>query len=186
MDPSVERDLLVRARNHDQSAFVCLIEQYRRLVLSLAFQMTGSTADMDDLAQETFLRAYRNLNGFRGDASFKTWLVRIVMNLSSNYRRSQRAHSDAERAGALDFMPPPQGAESQMLSAELRAKVRQVVADLPDQLRNVVVLRDYQSMSYREIADSLGIPIGTVMSRLAKARERLRASLAQYCGRDVS
>jgi RNA polymerase sigma-70 factor, ECF subfamily len=147
--------------------------------------MTGSAADMDDLAQDTFLRAYRNLASFRGEASFKTWLVRIVMNLSSNYRRSQKTHGEAEQAGALEFASLSQGADRQMLSAELRAKVRQAVADLPAHCRSVVVLRDYQFLSYREIADNLGIPIGTVMSRLAKARERLRGSLAQYCGRNA-
>lgn len=180
MDASLERELLTRARDGDQAAFVRLVEQYRNLVLSLAYQMTGSAADMDDLAQDTFLRAYRNLGSFRGEASFKTWLVRIVMNLSSNYRRSRKIQAVAEPAKARDVVSPAPGPDRLMLDAEMRVQVRQAVADLPIHYRSVEVLRDYQAFSYQEIADALGIPIGTVMSRLSKARECLRVGLAHY------
>jgi RNA polymerase sigma-70 factor (ECF subfamily) len=183
MDASVERELLTSARNGDRAAFTLLVEQYRNLVLSLAFQMTGSAADMDDLAQETFLRAYRNLDSFRGEATLKTWLVRIVMNLSSNYRRSRRIQVGTGAAEALALPSPAQAQDRRMLSDELRGMVRRAVAELPAHYRSVVVLRDFQSLRYEEIAGALGIPIGTVMSRLAKARELLRAGLSAYCGR---
>jgi RNA polymerase sigma-70 factor (ECF subfamily) len=183
MDASVERKLLTSARNGDQAAFVRLVEQYRHLVLSLAYQMTGSAADMDDLAQETFMRAYRNLSTFRGEASFKTWLVKIVMNLSNNYRRSRKTAAETESAEAFVLASPAEGQDLQMLSCELRAQVRRAVAELPAHYRSVVVLRDFQSLRYEEIAGALGIPIGTVMSRLAKARGLLRAGLAPYLGR---
>jgi RNA polymerase sigma-70 factor (ECF subfamily) len=186
MDASVERELLASAKKGDQAAFVRLVEQYRRLVLSLAFQMTGSTADMDDLAQETFLRAYRNLGSFRGEASLKTWLVKIVMNLSSNYRRSRKTQVGTEAAEALALASPVPGQDRRMLSDELRGQVRRAVVELPAHYRSVVVLRDFQSLRYEEIAGALGIPVGTVMSRLAKARELLRAGLAPYCGRSLS
>ena len=182
MDASVERELLTSARSGDQAAFALLVEQYRDLVLSLAFQMTGSAADMDDLAQETFFRAYRNLGGFRGEATLKTWLVKIVMNLSSNYRRARKIQVGTDAAEALALTSPAQEQDRRILSDELRGMVRRAVAELPAHYRSVVVLRDFQSLRYEEIAGVLGIPVGTVMSRLAKARGLLRDGLAPYYG----
>ena len=180
----VESELLAKARSGDHQAFIRLTEEYSHLVLSLALQMTGSAADMDDIAQETFLRAFRNLNSFRGAASFKTWLVKIAMNVSINYRRSQRTPtSDLTEESAIS--PPAEAQDQKMLSQELRAKVRQAVAKLPSHYRSVVVLRDFQGLSYQEITSALGIPIGTVMSRLSKARELLRAGLTPYFGRSA-
>jgi RNA polymerase sigma-70 factor, ECF subfamily len=185
MDASVERELLTKARSGDRAAFTRLVQEYRNLVLSLAFQMTGSAADMDDVAQETFMRAFKNLNSFRGEASFKTWLVRIVMNLSSNYRRSRKAFTTTDITEERALASTAEGQDQQMLNYELRVKVQQAVAGLPSHYRSVVVLRDFQELSYKEITDALGIPIGTVMSRLAKARELLQISLMPYYGRDA-
>jgi RNA polymerase sigma-70 factor, ECF subfamily len=183
MEDSIERELLTKAKNGDRAAFTRLVEEYRNFVLSLAYRMTGSAADMDDVAQETFMRAYKNLRNFRGEASFKTWLARIVMNLSSNYRRSRKSPATTEITEELVLASPAEGQDRQMLDRELRMKIQQAVAALPPHYRSVVVLHDFEDLSYKEITGTLGIPIGTVMSRLAHARELLRAGLQTYFGR---
>jgi RNA polymerase sigma-70 factor (ECF subfamily) len=180
MDETSERDLVARAKCGDQTGFAGLAEQYRNLVLSLAYQTTLSAADTDDLAQEAFLRAFQHLGSYRGEASFKTWLVRIVMNVCSNYRRSLKREGGSETLEIQMLPAPDAGPEQQALGAELQKHVRRAVADLPAHYRSVVVLRDFHSLSYLKIAEVLGIPAGTVMSRLAKAREHLRAGLATY------
>ncbi len=173
-----------RAKAGDRLAFAALVERYRRLVLTLAWQMTHSHADAEDLAQECFLRAFRCLPAFRGDASFKTWLVRIVTNLSCNWRRAAPRIREARiEPDAYEAVPSAgDGPEEALMSAEAGRRVRAAVAQLPDVYRSVVILREWHSLSYREIAQVLDVPIGTVMSRLAKARERLRGILALDSG----
>ncbi len=189
MEETPDEALVARARTGDRDAFVVLVERYRRLVLSLSRQMLGPSADAEDLAQETFLRAYRHLDGFRGQASFKTWLVRIAVNLCGHARR--RVGREVSLATEVDGPAVPRaraedGPEGILLDHEAVANVRRALAELPLHYRSVVVLRDLQGLSYREIAEALAIPPGTVMSRLAKARERLRVSLSPYWGRSDS
>jgi RNA polymerase sigma-70 factor (ECF subfamily) len=183
MDLSIETELLTKARNGDRVAFTRLVEEYRHLALALAFQMTGSAADMDDIAQETFMRAFQNLKSFRGEASFKTWLGKITMNLSSNYRRSRKASRTTDITEERALAAQTEGQDQRMIQHEQQMQIRKAVAELPSHYRSVVMLRDFQDLSYKEITDTLGIPIGTVMSRLAKARELLRDCLTPYFGR---
>jgi RNA polymerase sigma factor (sigma-70 family) len=178
MDASIETELLIKAKNGNRAAFTRLVEEYQKLILSMAYQMTGSAADMDDIAQETFLHAFQNLKSFRGDASFKTWLVRITMNLSSNYRRSQKASRTENITEECMPVSHDEGQDYSMIQFEQQSQVRKAVAALPEHYRIVVVLRDFQDLSYQEITHTLGIPMGTVMSRLAKARDLLRNCLA--------
>jgi RNA polymerase sigma-70 factor, ECF subfamily len=176
-----DRVLVDQARRGDREAFTVLVRRYQRMALSLAWRMTGNAAAADDVSQESFVRAFRSLAAFRGDASFKNWLMRIVVHTASNYRRSRkREHPDG--AGSLEGRPATDGdPEESLLRGELVARVQDELALLPPHHRAVVVLREYEDCSYQEIAEVLGIPLGTVMSRLAKARELLRGRLAQYC-----
>jgi RNA polymerase sigma-70 factor (ECF subfamily) len=180
-DETSEAQWIKAAAEGDVQAFTRLVERYRRLVLTIAWQMTGNLSDADDLAQECFLRAFRALPGFRGDASFKTWLVRIVTNLCHNWRRATpRTNAVCDEAFLARLPSPDVGPEHALLRSEQRRQVRMAVLALPEHERSVVVLRDWHGLRYQEIAVAMHIPIGTVMSRLAKARERLRVALRPY------
>ena len=123
MEASFERELLTKARKGDRAAFAGLVEEYRHLILTLAYQMTGSAADMDDVAQETFMRAFQNLKNFRGEASFKTWLVKIALNLTSNYRRSRTSSKMTDITEKRTLSSLVEGQDQQILNHELRVQV---------------------------------------------------------------
>lgn len=178
-DDTSDTTLVERARRGDRAAFASLVNRYRRLALSLAWRMTSDAAAADDIAQEAFLRAFRRLDSFRGEASFKTWLLRIVVNLAANHRRSRKR----------EVLSDPAGIECHLATAtttqisdqhEIAEHVREALAALAPHYRSVVVLREYENCSYQQIADILGIPAGTVMSRLAKARALLRERLMRF------
>lgn len=182
--------LVKRAQAGDSQAFTLLVNRYIRLVYSVIREMTSDPQSADDLAQEVFLRVFRGLAGFRQEASFKTWLLRIVTNLCLKYRgplarlRGElwrpAAESDGEgRNSILDeawpSLDPLPGEVAE--DAELKQELRQAVQKLPDHYRSVILLRYYADLSYQEIADTLACPLGTVMSRLHKARLLLARAL---------
>ena len=172
---SAEDQLIARSRGGDTHAFDVLVERYQDRVYDLAYRITGHHADAQDAAQESFVKAYRSLRTFRGDASFSTWLHRIAVNaaLDAVRRRPPASPAPDERAGAsLD--PLADRAER----VEARERIHRAIAALPLEQRVVVTLRDVQGWSYEEIAAIVEIPIGTVRSRLARGREALRAALA--------
>jgi len=149
-------------------AFRELLARYRQPALALAFQMLGSAEDAEDVAQEAFVRVFQSLKGFRGQASFSTWLYRIVANLCLGRLRSRRP------CLALETCREPCGAadsEHQITEALL---ARQVLARLSPELRAVLLLREQGALSYREIGEALRLPLGTVRSRLSKARIAFR------------
>jgi RNA polymerase sigma-70 factor (ECF subfamily) len=171
--------LLERARRGDDGAFRALVVRYEPVVAATVIGMLGRGADADDVGQETFVRLHRSLDRFRGEASLKTYLVRIAMNLSLNALRARRRAArrfvrDAD-APELAVAPAEPGGE-----AELRAAVRAAVGRLGPKHRPVVVLRMLEGMSTRETAQALGVPEGTVLSRLSRALRELRTHLAPY------
>ncbi|MBI3909539.1 MAG: sigma-70 family RNA polymerase sigma factor [Armatimonadetes bacterium] len=174
-----EDDLLVlRFQAGDRSAFDDLVERHRRRVYSLACRLVG-VAEADDLAQEVFIEAYRALPSFRRQSAFSTWLYRITVHVCSHHLRRRRSESiglDERQVDGYRGHDP----ERQALSGELCAQVRQAIDGLPCKLRVVIVLRDLHQLSYEEIAEVLGIPIGTVRSRLHYATQRLAADLRSY------
>ena len=154
--------------------------------------MIGSAADAEDLAQDTFVKAYQSLGSFRGSATLSTWLFRIATNVCIDYRR-RRKHaparalplevlgSDTVGIGFTAELPDSApGPESCVLRMELQRKVRDSIDRLPEKLRAVLVLFDIEGLSYEEIAQVLGCPLGTVKSRLFSARQGLRQALAGY------
>jgi RNA polymerase sigma-70 factor (ECF subfamily) len=139
--------------------------------------MCGDANLADDAAQETFIRAWQHLPGYRPRSPFRNWLYRIATNVARDALRRER------ETVSLDSVPlanSEQGPEAAVEGKERGDRVRQAVLSLPPASRAVLVLREYEDLSYREIADTLGIPMGTVMSRLNYARNRLRESLAPY------
>lgn len=176
-----EASLLERHRQGDAKAFGDLYQQFEAMVYNLALRMSGNPADAEDIAQETFVRAYRHLNKFKGKSSLKTWVFRIALNCSNTRlkRRGRRlAHriedGESELEQAVDAGRSP---EERALAADLSAAVRQGLDHLPVHYREAVLLRDFEELDYAEIAEVLGVRIGTVRSRIARGREQLRKRL---------
>jgi RNA polymerase sigma-70 factor (ECF subfamily) len=152
---------------------------------TLARVLTGGDAEAEDLVQETFVRAYRAISRFRGDSTFATWLHRIAMNVIKSYlvRRDRRAFtkqlddgssSEVDRQLSIESLPSSENLEDAVTT---RQAIDRALASLPDELRVLVVLRDIQGLEYHEIATVTGLPIGTVESRVFRARQRLRPML---------
>lgn len=183
IDPTPDDELLARARAGDERAFAALVERYEGAVAATAIGMLGPGADADDVGQETFIRLHRALDRFRGESSLKTYVIHIAMNLSLNALRSRRrmllrfAGGDEELTDAPE---PRIGPAAETDAAELRSVVQRAVAALNEKQRAVVVLRMFQDLSTRETANMLGVPEGTVLSRLSRAMEELQARLAPY------
>lgn len=173
--------LIERSKGGDREAFDRIVERYRRDVYRIAYRMTTNHEDADDVAQETFLRAYRALGSFRGDASLKTWLFRIAMNLSINVGRSHAGRvsegHDLEALPDARAIEGPAG-ERRLLRSEEAARVRGAVAALPPRQKQVVLLRMYEELPFQEIAEVLDCPIGTAKANFFHAMNNLRKALA--------
>jgi RNA polymerase sigma-70 factor, ECF subfamily len=182
-DPSTDAELLARARRGDEDAFRALVVRYEPVVAATVIGMLGRGADADDVGQETFIRFYDALDRFREESTLKTYLVRIAMNLSLNalQRRRRGALRFVSRDDAGASLAEPAVAPVAMDDAdERRAVVRSAVARLAPKHQAVVVLRMLQSFSTRDTATALGVPEGTVLSRLSRAMKELQAMLAPY------
>jgi RNA polymerase sigma-70 factor (ECF subfamily) len=184
MSPA-ERDeafLLARARGGDLAAFEEIVRRYQRRVYGVALRIVRSHAAADDVAQEAFVRAWRSLDRFEIGRPFGPWVCRIAANLAVNHVRSPLAREDPlpeDREAAAAPASDPLGS---LLDAEAQEVLDRALGSLPAEQRAVFVLRTVEEMSYREIAEALGLSPGTVMSRLFRARERLARSLAPYLG----
>ena len=149
-------------------AFRELLARYRRSAVTLAYQMLGNAEDAEDVAQEAFVRVFEAIPRFRGQAAFPTWLYRIVTNLCLGSRRRRRV------TVGLDAVREPRAADSPSRSVTEGLLARQVMAAMPADRRAILLLREQEGLSYREIADALDLPLGTVRSRLSKARTAFR------------
>jgi len=176
-----DRDLVLRARAGDTRAFDLLVLKYQQKVAKLIGRYIRDSAEVLDVTQEAFIKAYRALGGFRGDSAFYTWLYRIAVNTVKNYlvaqgRRPPGEDLDTETAeqmelgGRLREVATP---EHELLTEEIAATVQQALADLPDDLRTAITLRELEGLSYEEIAQAMECPIGTVRSRIFRAREAI-------------
>jgi RNA polymerase sigma-70 factor, ECF subfamily len=179
--------LIERCRAGDVAAFEPLVEKYRQRVWRLAYNTLRDREEAWDVAQEAFIRAYQALPSFRGQSAFYTWLYRIVMNVATDRARSRGAQGRAfgtERVPEEDWErvlpdqnPGDEAPDDAATRREQRRKIAQALDTLPEHHRKIVMLSDLEGLSYREIADTLEIPMGTVMSRLHNARKRLRDAL---------
>ena len=174
----------------DKATFAEDIGPYRRPLYSTAVRLTTNASDAEDLLQETYLRAYRSYGTFRPGTNLKAWLFRILTNAHINrYRARERrpeetALDDLEdgfvEVGSASASPHGRSAEDEMLDGLSMSEVLAAVGELPDAYGEAVVLADVEGFSYREIADRLGVPIGTVMSRLHRGRQALRRKLQHH------
>jgi RNA polymerase sigma-70 factor (ECF subfamily) len=179
--------LIERCRTGDLAAFEPLVEKYRQRVWRLAYNVLRDREEAWDVAQEAFIRAYQALPAFRGQSAFYTWLFRIVMNVASDRARSRAARGRAfgtERVPEEDWdrvmVDQPAGQQAPDEAAATtqdRERITRALATLSEQHRDIIMLSDIEGLSYKEIADVLEIPMGTVMSRLHNARRRLRSAL---------
>ena len=186
MDP--DRELVEEARGGSQEAFASLVVRYQFRVYNMARVAARSDVDADDLAQEVFIKVFRGLRGFRGESTFRTWLYRVAVNVIRSHaarpgmfgwlRREEPQHPDA--ADPLESVPAPGDLEADVAE---RQAIDAALRRLPADLRMAVTLRDIEGLDYKEIAEVLNIPIGTVMSRIARGRGKLRPLLAGVPGR---
>jgi len=179
-DHAEERDerLAARAAAGDRSAFEALVTRHRKAVYRLCWSAAGNHADADDAAQETFLRVFRALPSYDPGRPFLPWLRRIAWNCGLSVRRDRRAGVPVVSGEELpDPADPAEGPEAVAAGNEEKRRVAAAMSDLPAELRTVLVLRAVEGLSYAEIAEAAGIPAGTVMSRLSRARERMVAAL---------
>ncbi|MFQ6093198.1 MAG: RNA polymerase sigma factor [bacterium] len=180
-----EEDALIgRARQGDSEAFGSLVTRYRKRIYTLCYQMTFKREDAEDMVQETFLRAYRAIGKFEEGGSFYTWIYRIATNLCLS-RLSRNKHRNECPLEDCEFPQFPlhradHNPDVNLERRELVEKIRGAIENLPARYRTIVVLKTFQGLSYDEIADVLKIPKGTVMSRLNRARVKLKGSLRQY------
>lgn len=174
MDGVLDEILAERAAAGDMEAFEELVDRHRMAVYRLARSVTGNHHDADDAAQETFLRLYRSLASYDPGRPFKPWLKRIAYNTSLNTVRAGRSRSRNLVEGDLPEVADQAPRQSERMEArQSAAKVDHVVQNLPSELRATLLLRAVEGMSYRDIANAMGVKIGTVMSRLSRAREQV-------------
>lgn len=177
-----DRSLVDAAADGGREAFDALVLRYQAPVLNLIRAMGAADADADDLVQEAFVRAWRSIGGFRSDSTFRTWIFGIAINVVRSHRVKQARSrllfwSPARQDPAADPLDRASTDEGVEASLVLRQAIDRALAALPEDLRAAVVLRDVHGLDYREIADVLGVPIGTVESRIFRARQRLRPLL---------
>jgi len=187
-------NLLGLCRKGDVNAFEVLVEKHQKKMINIAYRMVGDYEAACDVVQEAFLSAYRAIRKFRGEATFSTWLYRIVINASKNRRKQMKNRRQWEGPSLDDpvetedgqFKSDPPSPEPSVLDRierkEVQAKVQACIDSLDDEYREVLVLRDIQGFSYDEIRDILKIPDGTVKSRLFRARDGLKDCLKRVLG----
>jgi RNA polymerase sigma-70 factor (ECF subfamily) len=178
-----ETELIARAQRGDRNAFGELVRRNSTAVIQVVYRMCGDANQAEDAAQEAFLRAWQHLNSYRPHASFRTWVCRIAINaaLDALRRNHQRVEQSVEEISGEARLADPQPGPEELYSTHQRAAVvQQAILSLSPASRAVLVLREYEGLSYQEIAAALDIPIGTVMSRLNQARGSLRARLEDH------
>ncbi len=182
----IDAELVARVQKGDKRAFDLLVLKYQRKIMRLLSRMIRDPAEVEDVAQEAFIKAYRAIAQFRGDSAFYTWLYRIAINTARNWQasNSRRPSSpnvietqDGETFSQIDNLTDISTPESVAASREIVETVNQAIGALPEDLRTAIVLREIEGMSYEDIAQTMNCPIGTVRSRIFRAREAIAAQL---------
>ena len=185
-DRSIDQQLVERAQRGDKQAFGLLVEKYQRKLARLLSRFIRDPAEVEDVTQEAFVKAYRALPSFRGDSAFYTWLYRIGINTAKNYlvaqgRRAptttaldnEEVESSEDGEGLWEVNTP----ENELMSKQIVQTVNSTLQSLPDELRRAITLREIEGLSYEEIANIMDCPIGTVRSRIFRAREVIAEKL---------
>jgi RNA polymerase sigma-70 factor (ECF subfamily) len=180
-----DEELVVRSRNGDVESFNQLIRRWERPIYALAYRTIGREEDARDVCQDTFLRAFRALNGFKGEAKFSSWLYRIALNLCRDWMRRQRRAptvqmpEDVDVAELVAAQGPTESIETLVARKELGRAVATAMARLPEEQRTAIILKEYHGLTFQEIADLQGCPLSTVKTRLYQGLSVIRRQLEQ-------
>jgi len=190
-DREIDQQLVERAQRGDKKAFELLVVKYQRKLARLLSRFIRDAGEIEDVTQEAFIKAYRALPSFRGDSAFYTWLYRIGINTAKNYlvamgRRAPTSteydSEDAETFEDGDQLRDVNTPEAELLSKEIAQTVNDTMDQLPEELRTAITLREIEGLSYEDIAASMNCPIGTVRSRIFRAREAIADKLRPLLG----
>lgn len=182
----VDQQLVQRVQRGEKAAFDLLVIKYQRKIFRLLSRLIRDPAEVEDVAQEAFIKAYRALPNFRGDSAFYTWLYRIAINTAKNWLVSQgrraptSTEADIEEAETFDDgeqLRDLNTPDSMLLTKQVADAVNRAIEQLPEDLRTAIVLRELEGLSYEEIAETMNCPIGTVRSRIFRAREAIAEEL---------
>jgi RNA polymerase sigma-70 factor (ECF subfamily) len=183
---TLDQELVARVQRGDKKAFDLLVRRYQLKVLQLVGRFIRDQSESQDVAQEVFIKAYRALPRFRGESAFFTWLYRIAINTAKNYLQSRNRLlategdidiEDAEQLESAPRLKDQETPERLLLTEELAAAISAAIEELPEELRDAIVLREMDGLSYEEIAEVMACPIGTVRSRIFRAREAIDSKL---------
>ncbi len=188
---SSDEAIVKRVQRGDVSAYNILVIKYQHKVAQIISKFVGNSADVNDVAQEAFIKAYKAINNFRGESSFYTWLYRIVVNaaktyLESNSKRKNHIDVDSEEFQSIDSQGVLTSRESPdkiIESQELQQVILSAMNELPEELRQAIMLREVEGMTYEDMADLLQIPIGTVRSRIFRARQFIEERMSKFAGK---
>lgn len=182
----IDHELVLRVQRGDKKAFELLVAKYHRKIARLLSRMIRDQAEIEDVSQEAFIKAYRALPSFRGESAFYTWLYRIAINTAKNYLASlgrrpvlstEYEDEDGETLDTAAQLPDMNTPETEMMNRQIVDTVNQAVEALPEELRTAITLREMEGLSYEDIAAVMNCPIGTVRSRIFRAREAIAVQL---------
>jgi len=179
-----ENKLISRASGGDPSAFNQLMGMHEKRMYAVALRMCGNREDAQDCLQEAMLRVYRAIGGFKGQSSFGTWVYRITMNTCLDELRRKKNKQNVSFDNLLDqgWSPADDSAspEKKVMQIEMRKSISTSIQELPEDMRSAIIMRDIHGYSYDEIADILGVNVGTIKSRISRGREKLREKLSNF------
>lgn len=188
----LDLELVKRVQRGDKTAFDLLVLKYQHRIGAVIGRFVPDYAESQDIAQESFIRAYRAIGNFRGDSQFYTWLYRIAVNTAKNHLAANKRRppssdveaEDAEHFAGAQRLRDNDTPEHELLRQEIAREVSATVAELPEELRQAIILREMDGLSYEEIAETMDCPIGTVRSRIFRAREAIDARLRPLMDRE--
>lgn len=191
VEREVDQELVERAQKGDKRAFELLVLKYQRKLARLLSRMVRDQAEIEDITQESFIKAYRALPQFRGESAFYTWLYRIAVNTAKNYlvARGRRAptttefsNEEAEGFEDAELLRDIATPDAELQTKQIANAVNKAVEALPEELRTAITLREIEGLSYEEIAQMMDCPIGTVRSRIFRAREAIAEKIRPMLG----
>jgi RNA polymerase sigma-70 factor, ECF subfamily len=190
LSEDLDQALVLRVQKGDKAAFDLLVIKYQHKIVHLVNRYVKDPSEAQDVAQDAFIKAYRALAEFRGESAFYTWLYRIAINTAKNYllSRSRRHYDyevdvqDAEQVGDAQQLKDIETPEELLMNEQVVHVIREAIESLPDEMRIAITLREFEGMSYEDIAETMGCPIGTVRSRIFRAREAIDEKLNPLLG----
>lgn len=190
LSEDLDQELVLRVQQGDKGAFDLLVIKYQHRIVHLVNRYVKDPFEAQDVAQDTFIKAYRALGDFRGDSAFYTWLYRIAINTAKNYllSRSRRHYDheidvqDAEQVEGAQQLRNIETPEDVLMNEQVVQVIRSAIEKLPEEMRVAITLREFEGMSYEEIAEAMDCPIGTVRSRIFRAREAIDEKLNPLLG----